>query len=485
MSRDNSRTHDPWEEPSRETSYEAHLRLKRLKQRAHQSKASHADKDTSQANARPRSQVQRPATPKDRNTSGPRQRPPQPRRHPLPSESPFEENNDTGIPSRSYRPRSHVPEMYAGDNYDQDMYDTDAPPPPLPPTPPFRESRSRQRREYADDYSASPRQGQRPRRTRELEWEDVDRQAQQRPRSKTLSERQVRSRKRGFGSVVLIGCIGGLITLGLIAAILIVTFLRTPLGGNLLSGITSKAYTQRNSYPLQISNLKLAQIHNQVGNVTVTVSSSISTPTLTTVKKVTASSSSAANSEFARISVIEQIVGTALTVNATIPGQGNSSSGDAVDILLTLPPAPAGTTNTSITFIIATISGHVNVQQVQLAASSCLQANQGNVTFNGTLDTTHGTTLVPCQNTSTTNPHPWYTFHSEVGDVDVTLPGDTNVTLNASTNAGSINGTAFGLNIPSSDNSASYHGPLINGSPSPPAELKLDVGTGNIRLHKA
>src|SRR2546429_5183800 len=477
MSRDNSRTHDPWEEPSRETSYEAHLRLKHLKQRAHQSKASHADKDISQANARPRSQVQRPATPKDRNTSGPRQRPPQPRRHPLPSESPFEENNDTGIPSRSYRPRSHVPEMYTGDNYDQDMYDTD--------TPPFRESRSRQRREYADGYAASPRQGQRPRRTRELEWEDVDRQAQQRPRSKTLSERQARSRKRGFGSVVLIGCIGGLVTFGLIAAILIVTFLRTPLGGNLLSGITSKAYTQRNSYPLQISTLKLARIHNQVGNVNVTVSSSISTPTLTTVKKVTASSSSAANSEFARISVIEQIVGTALTVNATIPGQGNSSSGDAVDLLLTLPPAPAGTTNTSITFIIATISGNVNVQQVQLAASSCLQANQGNVTFNGTLDTTHGTTLVPCQNTSTTNPHPWYTFHSEVGDVDVTLPGDTNVTLNASTNAGSINGTAFGLNIPSSDNSASYHGPLISGSPSPPAELKLDVGTGNIRLHKA
>ncbi len=493
MSRDNSRTRDPWEEPSRETSYEAHLRLKRLKQRAHQSKANQADKDTSQANARPRSQVQRPATPKDRNTSGPRQRPPQPRRHPLPSESPFEENNDTDVPSRSYRSRSHVPEMNAGDIYDQDMYDTDAPLAPAPPTPPrattrdappFRESRPRARGEYADDYAASPRRGQRPRRARELEWEDVDRQAQQRPRSKTLSEQQARSRKRGFGSVVLIGCIGGLVTLGLIATILIVTFLRTPLGGNLLSGITSKAYTQKNSYPLQISNLKLAQIHNQVGNVNVTVSSSISTPTLTTVKKVTASSSSAANSEFARISVVEQIAGTTLTVNATIPGQGNSSSGDAVDLTLTLPPASAGTPNTSITFIIATISGNVNVQQVQLAASSCLRTNQGNVTFNGTLDTTHGTTLVPCQNTSTTNPHPWYTFHSEVGDVDVTLPGDTNVTLNASANAGSINGTAFGLNIPSSDNSASYHGPLINGSPSPPAELKLDVGTGNIRLHK-
>lgn len=220
MSRDNSRTHDPWEEPNRETSYEAHLRLKRIKQRAHQSKASHADKDTSQANVRPQSQVQRPATPKDKNTSGPRQRPPQPRRYPLPSGSPSEGINDTDNPSRSYRPRSHVPEMNSGDSYEQDMYDTEAPRTTTRAALPSRELRPRARGEYADDYATSPRQGQRPRRTRELDWEDADRQAQQRPRSKTLSGRQARSRKRGLGSVVLIGCIGGLVTLGLVAIIL-------------------------------------------------------------------------------------------------------------------------------------------------------------------------------------------------------------------------------------------------------------------------
>jgi hypothetical protein len=270
-----------------------------------------------------------------------------------------------------------------------------------------------------------------------------------------------------------------------VATILIVTFLRTPLGGNLISGITRKTYTQQHSYPLQIANLKLAQIHNQVGNVTVTVSSSVSTPTLTTVKKVTASSTSAANSEFARIIVSEQTAGPALTVNGTIPGSGNNSSGDAVDITLTLPPASSATASASITFNIATISGNVNIQQVELGASSCLQAQQGNVTFNGTLDTANGTTLVPCQDTSTNNPHPWYTFHSEVGNIDMTLPAGTNITLDASTNVGSIDGTAFGLNIPTSDNSASYHGSLSGGSQSPPAELKLNVGTGNIRLHKA
>jgi hypothetical protein len=275
-----------------------------------------------------------------------------------------------------------------------------------------------------------------------------------------------------------------LVALGLIISILIVAFLRTPLGGNILSGVTSKTYTQQSSQTLPISSLKLAQIKDQVGNVTINVNSNVSKPTLTTVKKVTASSNSAANTEFTRIIVSAQIVGPTVTINATLPNSGNSSSGDAVDLQITLPQTYSAATNSSITFNIATIKGNVNVQQIELAASSCLQANQGNVTFNGTLDTTNGTTLIPCQNTSTTNPHPWYTFHSEVGDVDVTLPANTSITLDASTNVGSINGTAFGLNIPVSDNSASYHGPLTNGAASPPPELTLDVGTGNIRLHK-
>jgi hypothetical protein len=362
--------------------------------------------------------------------------------------------------------------MYAEDIYAEDMYDTDVPMAPARSGNTYREPRHAQRPRFRRSH-------------RDLEWEETERQARS-PRSKAVAQKRATPRNRGFGSVVLIGCIGGLVALGLVATILIVTFLRTPLGGNLLSGITSKTYTQQLSYPLQITNLKLAQIHNQVGNVTVTVSSSVSTPTLTTVKKVTASSNNAANSEFARIVVsVQTTTPRSLTVNGTIPGSGNSSSGDAVDITLTLPPASSATASSSITFNVATISGNVNIQQVELAASSCLQVQQGNVTFNGTLDTANGTTLVPCQDTSTNNPHPWYAFHSEVGNVDVTLPASTNLTLDASSNVGSIDGTAFGLNIPTSDNSASYHGPLSGGSQSPPAELKLDVGTGKIRLHKA
>lgn len=478
MSRDNSNTRDSWEEPARESSYEAHLRRKRLKQRARQSKPNDASRDTSQPNTEARPQGHYPGSPKDRNTTGPRQR----SQRPLPSE----ENNYPGPPATSPRARARMPEMYAQDIRDDDLYDTDEPMPPAAPRTPPRTTRTfhepHPRRQYAEDYEIPPRQAQR-RRSRALEWEEMDRQAQ-RPRSKAAAQQRARPRNRSFGSIFLIGCIGGLVTIGLIAAILIVMFLRTPLGNNVISGITSKPYTQQHSQPLPISNLTLAQIHNQVGNVTVTISSSVSTPTLTTLKKVTASSSSAANSEFARILVSAQPINTALTINATVPGQGNNSSGDSVDLTLTLPPASAGNASTSITFNIAIISGNVNVQQVALAAGSCLQTNQGNVTFNGSLDTRNGIPSVPCQNTQTNNPHPWYTFQSEVGNLDVTLPATTNITLDAAANAGSIDATAFGLNIPSSDNSASYYGPLSGGSASPPAELKLGVGTGNIRLHK-
>ena len=480
MSRDNSRSHNPWEEPPRETSYEAHLRLKRLKQRAHQSKSNSQNQEAPPTGARPGMQTRQSSNTKDTNATGHRQRPPEPRQRPLPSELPFQENNETDVPSRRYWPPSPASETYAEDIYPEDVYDTDVPLAPARGGNTYREPRHRGR-----SYS-------------ELEGGGVGARfiapapgggahmPDRRTRSKTAVQKRAAPRKRSFGSVLLIGCIGGLVALGLVATILIVMFLRTPLGGNLIGGITSKTYTQQNSQPLQITNLKLAQIHNQVGNVTVTVSSSVSTPTLTTVKKVTASSNSAANSEFARIIVSAQATTPhSLTVNGTIPGSGNSSSGDAVDITLALPPSSAATAGASITFNIATVSGNVNIQQVQLGASSCLQVQQGNVTFNGTLDTANGTPLIPCQDASTNNPHPWYTFHSEVGNVDVTLPAGTNITLDVSTNVGSIDGTAFGLNIPTSDNSASYHGPLTGGSQSPPAELKLDVGTGNIRLHKA
>src|SRR6185312_6080646 len=247
MSRDNSRTHNPWEEPPRETSYEAFLRLKRLKQRARQSRSSNSSSESPETNARSGPETRHPAASKGTNTTSPRQRPPQQRQHPLPSELPLDENSETDIPSRRYRSPSHASEMYTEDFHNGDMYETDAPMAPPPPSPPRATARVRpsHTRDSDDMYGRDDHV--------------LDKSALYRSPSK----QRARPRKRGFGSVVLIGCIGALVALGLIVSIVIIAFLRTPLGGNILSGITSKTYTQQSSQTLSVSGLKLAQINDQ------------------------------------------------------------------------------------------------------------------------------------------------------------------------------------------------------------------------------
>ncbi|HXR66713.1 MAG TPA: hypothetical protein VN729_12350, partial [Ktedonobacteraceae bacterium] len=57
-----------------------------------------------------------------------------------------------------------------------------------------------------------------------------------------------------------------------------------------------------------------------------------------------------------------------------------------------------------------------------------------------------------------------------------------NLLLDANTNDGA-NTDDFNLNISSSDNSGSYHGPIIPNT-NPTASLYVAASTGNIALHK-
>jgi hypothetical protein len=120
--------------------------------------------------------------------------------------------------------------------------------------------------------------------------------------------------------------------------------------------------------------------------------------------------------------------------------------------------------------------GDIKVDHATLSDGSHLETGTGNVTFNGSLDTT------PMANNTT----PRYKLQSETGNIDVTLPGDTNIILDANTNAGTIT-SDFPINITTSNNSANYYGPL-NSSSTPSSTqpvLTLDVSTGNISLHRA
>jgi hypothetical protein len=330
--------------------------------------------------------------------------------------------------------------------------------------------------------------------------------------------RQELPKRRSVWPWLLMGCAGGIVLLVLAAAAVVFFALRGATGStgvsNLpLPGMSTSVYTQKSS-PQQIPlpTLQQVQVHDQIGNVMIAVDPSTTTPTVAYVKKVKAASSDAANKEFNNIVVQVQPSGTpdaTLSVNATVPDNGTlfSNHTDSVDIMVTLPPqsisAPVTPTVGSITATVTSSTastplkldvnvsignisvtglsgilqiqdniGNITVQQATLSDGSSLRTSSGNVTFNGKIDTT----------SLASNSQPIYTIQSETGNLDVTLPADTNVILDAYTNNGTIASDFDVSKIKDSD--GSLHGPLVSGT-SPTALLKLHVSTGNVRLRKS
>ena len=343
------------------------------------------------------------------------------------------------------------------------------------------------------------------------------------PRQRSPQSRQdPRPRKRrSVWPLLLMGCAGGIVILVAAAAITVFLTVRSATGGGIIPGAGNPTtYTQQSQpQPIQISTITQMQVHNQIGNITITVDPSATTPTIATLKKVKAASSDEANKEFGNISVQVQPAGSTLSVTATVPDTGSifGSHNDSVDLTITLPPQSVNPTATSIganpTPTLSTAStvstasattplmlnadlsigdirvdglsgvlqlkddvGNITVDHATLSDGSHLQTGTGNVTFNGNVDAT------PAANNST----PRYKLQSETGNIDVTLPGDTNIILDANTNAGTIT-SDFPISVKTSDNSANYYGPLNSNSTPGSAQpvLTLNVGTGNVNLHRA
>jgi hypothetical protein len=445
MNRENDRPREPWEEPAEEDSYEGDSRLRE----------------------RPRS----PRDAYDGRSVHPRRRPRQ-----------------GGDPRGTGSDRSELYERHPKRRLDPSRADDP-------------------RRAY--DAYGRPRQGRPSQENRppvDPEFEEFDRPAL-RPATRT----QPPQRPRRIWSTLLIGCIGGVVTVLLILGIIaFVLFRNLPISLGGIGGKTSFTKQVQQSLP-NLATIRQLQVHNRVGNLSIMVDSTATQATLSAVEKVQASSSSDANKEFGRISVSVKAGSdpSILTVNATVPDTSGgllAGASDSVDMTIVLPSVVNNNPTLPFTISASVVStgdmsvqnfngllnltdnmGNISVQHGLLTEGSCLQTNNGNVTFNGSLaiGVNSDTGLVPCTTNTTQNPHPWFSVKSEVGNVDVTLSAETtNVILNASTNSGKINASDFNLNIQqNSDGSASYDAPLIAGT-SPTAELVLGVSTGNITLHK-
>ena len=523
MSRENDTSQEPWEEPAEKDGYEGKTQFRR---RPRSSRDAYDD-----PSARIRQRPRQTGDPRDtgKNRPGPHEE--SPRRH--------------AVPPRANEPRQQY-DAYGrprqGTRSPRESYETSTEPPRERPrrTHDFHERpdpydeideryhqqhrMSRRSREEAETrlrqrprqpgysreegYGAYPDTQQRRRPIIDPEIEELDRQAL-RPRPRTQPAQLPVRRQRRVWSTLLIGCLGGVITIALILAVIVFVFLRNvPIN---IGGIGKTSFTQPlPQYKLPItSSTKQLQVNNRVGNITITVVPTATQGTLTGVMKVQASNSSDAAKEFGRIAVDVKPGSdpSVLTVNATVPGTSGAllaGSNDSVDLTIVLPSSvnniPPFTLKADVAatgdiavqnfngvLTLTDNTGNITVQHGLLAAGSCLQTNNGNIALGGgsVLDLIYASQLIPCTTNTTQNPHPWFSIKSGKGNVDVTLGTEsTNVILDANTNNGKINND-FRLNVQQNpDGSATYHGPLIPGS-SPTASLVLTVSTGNINLHKA
>ncbi|MHB8597522.1 MAG: DUF4097 family beta strand repeat-containing protein [Ktedonobacteraceae bacterium] len=332
------------------------------------------------------------------------------------------------------------------------------------------------------------------------------RQRQARPGAMTSSQRNPQRPRRGrrVWPWLLFGCLGGILLVIIGVGIAAYLAVRSTTGGGIgIGGIgigNTTIYTQHNSQSVQSSGITQLQIHNQIGDVTITVDPNATTPTVNTIKTVKASSQSDANSQFNSIAVQVQPAGTpatTLAVNASVSTNSSifGNHNNSVAIVITLPPSVntggtpvvlnGGSTVSNVTSVgnvtitglngvlnVKNDIGNITVQHAMLSPGSTLETGTGNVTFNGTLDTASGSS----------NNQSIYTIQSEAGNLDVTLPANINVTLDVYTNAGNITSDFNLSQIKQSD--GSYSGPIIYNT-TPNALLKLHVSSGNIALHKA
>lgn len=334
----------------------------------------------------------------------------------------------------------------------------------------------------------------------------------------TPHHRRRPGRSRRVFSTLLTGCLGGLLTLIVVAAVVVFLLLHnTPLGQNL--GLGKSTYTRSTQQVFALDHSTRLIVKNQVGNVSIVIDQNASTASVTGIKRVLASSQSEANSQFNGMTLSTKQIGqgadtactagSCLLISTTVPLTGtggllSSNNGDAIDLAITLPasfdspdPLSPYTINASTmagSIVVTSFNGilnltgnvgNIHVTHSLIYAGTCMQTMHGDVTIDqgSFLNLVQSSPLVPCNNTTSNDPHPWFNLRSSVGNVNLTLPSNsTNLLLDANTNDGEIAGD-FALKITTDGNSATYHDPLVPDT-NPSASLYVATSTGNITIRK-
>ncbi len=329
-------------------------------------------------------------------------------------------------------------------------------------------------------------------------------------------------RTRGFWPKLLWGCFGSIVILTALAAVVTIRYLATFQPGTTAPGIIKNVitppsvHTDQSTQTLESTGLGAIEIHNQIGKTIIASDANATTITLQITKRVKTNNQDQANQKFKRFTVNSHREANKLVISAQTPTRNPTNINDSEDNLtldLKLPTALAQSTNGQPFSLTSTVSvgstslsnvsgllniqtdiGDVMVQGSKISNGSRLVAGNGNVSFQGSLDlATPSPSAIPSPSTNpiptatassgsiTTTPR--YTLKCEVGNLDITLPSDTQVKIDTETNNGQIH-SDFPIQLTQEGNDYNYYGPLQPGA-APTTVLVARVSTGNVALHKA
>ncbi len=348
-------------------------------------------------------------------------------------------------------------------------------------------------------------------------------------------------RQRRVWPFLLMGCAIGVVVTILALVIVVMTGIYSLHNGKLSIPVISPAnqtISMDETQTIPLSMISQMVICDVVGNISVKADPTVSNPTLTITKKVQASSQAAADQEFQRMAVTIQPPqtlagplscarlqqasatpeGTAtippqtsnaaslattttdntsstLAINVSFPAKSSNMS---ADLMITLPPNVLPSTGPSARVNIETagnisIDGISGILNIKGDSGNPQNSNDIKVTHaalaNGSRLSTPGAIIFDGYLAQAADPNTtaFYILEGEK-QVDVTLPSNTNVILDAYAVSGSIN-SQFPLQqslLQKDKDMTSYHGPL-NASASPPvnAQLTLHVGIGNVNIKQA
>src|SRR5579885_111289 len=269
---------------------------------------------------------------------------------------------------------------------------------------------------------------------------------------------------------------------------------------SLPAGGTPASKIEMTTIPL--TAIKQVYICDKTGNVTLSASSQAKDVTMEVRKTVYVQHAADASPKFQAMTVSTQNItksscdwlpkqgdGSTLVVSANTPDDGNLLKGeqrDGIHLTIVFPSSmvaaaaavsvrvEAGNNITLSGFAgkltLLSTAGNVQAENMSLAASSMLHAQAGNIVFTGSLSGS------PIQDL----------LQSDSGDISVTLPATTNVSVDASAPTGNIEDTFSPTSVNQGVVGATIKGPL---NPSrgviTPGLLKLMAFTGDIVINKA